>query len=127
MSETRSGSRLPWLIAVAVFAGFGLAGPYKMATRDDGGGGGSGGAGGEPLVRMAGLRFSPASLVVKRGTSVRFLNDDVAPHTVTATDNSVDSGTLRPGAGEFRITINQRFSYFCAIHPSMTATVEIEA
>jgi plastocyanin len=115
---------MAWLGVLLLFAVFGLAGPYKMVTRDRGGAGHTGG-GGPPVVHMAGLAFSPGSLVVPRGTEVSFVNDDVAPHTVSAEDGSVDSGILRPGADAFRLVVNQRFSYYCAVHTFMKATVDI--
>jgi plastocyanin len=74
---------------------------------------------------MAGLKFAPDALVVPRGTTVLFDNNDVAPHTVTSQDGSIDSGILRPGA-TFSLVVNTRFEYFCAIHPSMEASIEIE-
>ena len=114
-------SRLPWFVVLALFEVMAIAGPVKMIVRsvgdDDATGGGS-------VVKMAGLKFAPAELTVPRGTVVLFDNNDVAPHTVTANDNSIDSGTLRPG-GTFTLTVNGRLDYFCAIHPSMTATIQI--
>lgn len=109
-----------WFVILAGFVVLAVTGPVKMATREERGNGGG------DVVHMAGLRFNPDSLVVPRGTTVRFDNDDVAPHTVTSNDQSIDSGTLRPGA-TFTLVVNTRFEYFCAIHPSMTAAVEIEA
>jgi plastocyanin len=114
-------SRVPWIVALLLFDVLAVAGPVKMIAKagDDGDG--------EPgVVKMAGLTFAPDSLVVARGTTVVFDNDDVAPHTVTSTDGSIDSGTLRPGAS-YSLVVNTRFEYFCAIHPEMEATVEIEA
>jgi plastocyanin len=108
------------LPVVVLFGVLAVAGPYKMLRDDDGGG-----AGQDAVVHLAGLKFQPDSLVVERGTEVQFVNEDVAPHTVTADDSSVDSGILKPGADSFRLVVNQRFTYFCAIHPSMTATIEI--
>jgi plastocyanin len=116
------GKKAPWAVLVVLFEVMAIAGPVKMLTRGSGDGGGSGTG---DQVNMAGLTFAPGELVVDRGTSVRFVNDDVAPHTITATDGSgVDSGTLNPG-DEFTLTINQNFAYFCAIHPSMTASVVV--
>jgi plastocyanin len=112
-------SKAPWIAILILFDVLAVAGPVKMIAKsgDDGGGGG--------VVKMAGLTFAPDSLVVARGTTVLFDNNDVAPHTVTAQDGSVDSGTLRPGA-TFSLVVNDRFEYFCAIHPQMEASIEIE-
>ena len=51
------------------------------------------------------------------GTTVTWTNEDDAPHTVTADDNSFDSKTF--GKGEsFSFVFNKagEFSYYCAIH-----------
>jgi plastocyanin len=80
----------------------------------------AGGAAAAPRVGMAGLAFAPATLTVAKGTTVRFDNDDVAPHTVTG--GSVDSGTIAPG-GTFSLQVNEPLDYHCEIHPSMTAKI----
>jgi plastocyanin len=76
------------------------------------------------LVTMEGLEFRPATLVVAKGASVSFENKDVAPHTVTAKDGSVDSGVLNPGQS-FQLAVSKPFDYVCTIHPSMKATIEL--
>lgn len=114
------GSKIPWIAALVLFDVLAVAGPVKMIAKS----GDSGNTSGD-VVKMAGLKFAPASLVVGRGTTVVFDNNDVAPHTVTAKDDSIDSGTLKPGA-TFSLVVNSRLEYFCAIHPSMVATIEIK-
>jgi plastocyanin len=75
-------------------------------------------------VTIAGFAFKPASIEVTVGTTVTWTNEDPAPHTVTATDGSFDSGTIASGA-----TFSQvfdavgTFEYACAIHPTMTGSV----
>lgn len=115
------GKRAPWALLVVIFEVLAIAGPIKMLVRGKPDGAGAGVAN---QVNMAGLVFAPETLTVDRGSVVTFVNDDIAPHTVTANDNSVDSGTLKPGA-TFTLTVNQKFEYFCAIHPDMVATVEV--
>jgi plastocyanin len=78
-----------------------------------------------PTVVMEKLSFSPQTLTVRRGAEVVFDNSDVAPHTVTADEGDQDSGVVDPGSA-YRLTVNEPFAYHCAIHPSMTAKVELE-
>jgi len=115
-----------WTGIVVLLLAFAAAGPVKMIARnlpeDDGGAATEQQTAGS--VAMAGLRFSPPTLTVRTGTEVLFDNDDVAPHTVTADDDSVDSGTLNPGQS-FTLTVDKPFTYHCAIHPSMTAEIEL--
>src|SRR3989304_7843039 len=49
-------------------------------------------------VTLEGLAFSPATLNVTAGTTVTWRNRDGVAHTVTADDNSFDSGYMAGGA-----------------------------
>jgi plastocyanin len=72
--------------------------------------------------------FDPANITVAPGTTVRWVNQGNAPHTVTANDKSFDSERLNPGQS-FTHTFQGAgtFSYFCEIHPHMTASVSVNA
>lgn len=71
--------------------------------------------------------FLPPNVTVRRGASVTWSNEDEAVHTVTAADNSWDSGRLAIGA-----TFSQTFDtpgayeYACSIHPAMKGTVTVQ-
>ena len=66
------------------------------------------------------LAFNPAVLNVPVGTIVLWYNADSATHTVTARDNSFDSGDLSPGkpGDTFQYTFEQSgtFEYYCKIN-----------
>lgn len=74
------------------------------------------------MTQGADFAFSPATLTVPLGTTVRWTNATSAPHTVTAA--SFDSGTI-PSGGTYSHTFTQAgtFSYHCAFHPNMTGTI----
>jgi len=78
-------------------------------------------------VLIDGLTFNPAVLNGPVGTTVLWYNDDSVTHTVTARDNSFDSGNLSPG-DTFRYTFEQsgELEYYCKLHPSMVGKVIIE-
>ena len=79
-------------------------------------------------VRMAGSRFEPATLAVAAGATVRWFNDDALPHTVTAADDSWDSGNLPPGDSfERRFDSPGTYAYFCSYHPGMAGTIVVTA
>jgi len=61
------------------------------------------------------------------GTIVVWYNNDSVAHTVTARDNSFDSGDLSPG-DTFQYTFEQSgtLEYYCRIHPSMVGKITIE-
>ena len=77
-------------------------------------------------VAIAGFAFDPASLTIKVGTTIKWTNQDTAPHTVTADDKSWGSGDLNKG-DSFSYTFNQAgsYAYHCGVHPNMKATVTV--
>ena len=86
-------------------------------------------------VFIDGLAFNPAVLnvpvgAIPVGALVVWYNNDSVTHTVTARDNSFDSGNLSPGepGDTFRYTFEQSgtFEYYCKIHPSMVGKIIIE-
>lgn len=78
-------------------------------------------------VNLANLKFNPAELTVKRGTTVEWVNGDDVPHTVTAQDRSFRSGTMEKGKS-YRHTFDRpgRYPYFCEFHPFMKGTVVVQ-
>ncbi len=70
--------------------------------------------------------FSPPTITVVVGVNntVRWTNNDTAPHTVTASDHSFDSGNLNPG-DTWTYTFNTpgTYTYVCTYHPWMKGTV----
>lgn len=72
--------------------------------------------------------YSPASISVSAGTTVRWVNSSGRDHTVTATDRSYDSGNLGSGAGYSRTyDAPGTYNYFCIIHPDMRGIVQVGA
>ncbi len=77
-------------------------------------------------VAIKGLAFPDGNRIVAVGTTVVWTNDDGATHTVTSTDHTFGSGNLTKGQS-FKHTFGSigSYSYFCKIHPFMTATVTV--
>jgi len=61
------------------------------------------------------------------GTTIVWYNNNSIDHTVTALDNSFDSGRISPNA-TFKYTFEEpgEFEYYCRIHPSMVGKITIE-
>jgi plastocyanin len=80
-------------------------------------------------VEMMGYAFSPAALTVSVGDTVTWTNHDTAPHNVVVTDGpeKFTSPTLQTG-GTFSYTFTKAgtYSYYCAIHPDMKATLTVD-
>jgi len=78
-------------------------------------------------VHLSGLGFRPATLTVRRGDRVVWLNDDLIVHTVTAADGSFDSGDLQGGKSwSFTPREKGTFRYACRYHPNMTGTLVVQ-
>lgn len=77
-------------------------------------------------VAIEGFAFAPGDLTISVGDKVVFTNEDRAPHTATADNGSFDTGTLQKGQAA-TITFNAAgtYSYFCAVHPHMKATITV--
>jgi len=81
---------------------------------------------GGPSVTIIDFAFQPAFVSVAAGSTVTWLNDGGSPHTVTSDNGAFDSNMLSPG-GRFSepFWTPGTYSYHCAIHPSMTGTVQV--
>jgi len=78
-------------------------------------------------ARMKGQAFIPDNLQISVGTTVRWKNLDALIHTVTAADQSFNSGTI--GAdGTYSHTFSKPGTYaiVCLAHPFMKATVVVK-
>ncbi|MFC1871708.1 plastocyanin/azurin family copper-binding protein [Chloroflexota bacterium] len=61
------------------------------------------------------------------GTTIVWYNNDSIDHTVTARDNSFDSGRISPNETfEYTFELSGEFEYYCKIHPSMVGKITIE-
>lgn len=79
-----------------------------------------------PEVAIKGFAFTPATLTIKVGTTVKWTNQDSVAHTVTSDTGIFDSGDLADGdTFTFTFTHAGTFAYHCTMHPSMTATIVV--
>jgi plastocyanin len=78
-------------------------------------------------VLIKNFSFKPAHITIKRGTKVRWINKDTAPHTVTANNpRRFDSGRLSKGQRYFHTFKSAgKKRYHCKIHPHMRASVVV--
>lgn len=77
-------------------------------------------------VRIRGFNFVPAEVKVRAGATITVMNEDSAPHTLTATEgDAFDTGTIEGGASSTFTAPSKPGSYpfFCSIHPQMQGTL----
>lgn len=71
--------------------------------------------------------YDPASVTIRAGESLVFLNAGQVAHTATAANGGFDTGVLK--GGESRTIIFERggaYDYFCQPHPWMKATIVVQ-
>ena len=76
-------------------------------------------------INIQNFAFSPATLTVKKGTTVTWTNNDSAPHQIKSA--TFNSGQLGNGQSfSFAFDTAGTFDYSCAIHPSMLGKIIVQ-
>jgi plastocyanin len=87
----------------------------------------SGSEGSGDAVEIVEFKYEPEALTVPAGTTVTFTNQDAAPHTATADDDSFDTGSLaKDDSAEETFDEPGTYSYFCRFHVFMKGSVVVE-
>jgi len=78
-------------------------------------------------VSIDNFSFTPPVVTVKPGTQITWINRDDIPHTVVSNENVFKSKALDTD-DKFSFTMSKpgTYSYFCSLHPRMTAKVVVE-
>ncbi len=81
----------------------------------------------EAAVKIDNFSFTPATITVPVGTTVRWTNHDDIPHTVVSDDKTFKSKALDTDE-QFTYTFTKAgtYNYFCSIHPKMTGVVVVK-
>ena len=77
-------------------------------------------------VEIGERKYKPAKIRVKKGDTVVWTNNGEGDHTVTAKDESFDSGKIAIGE-TFEHTFDEagKFEYACEYHRRMKGVVEV--
>ncbi len=80
-----------------------------------------------PQVHIDNFQFSPATLTVPKGTTVTWINQDDMVHTVTSAAQVFSSASLETDDSfSYTFTTPGTYTYYCKLHPRMTATVIVQ-
>mgnify|MGYP001573859328 CR=1 FL=1 len=76
-------------------------------------------------VNIQNFAFAPETLIIKKGATVTWTNNDSAPHQIKS--DTFNSERLSNGQS-FSFTFNDAgsFDYICSLHPSMTGKIIVE-
>jgi plastocyanin len=108
-ASRRSALRLVVTIALAA------ACPQGMALADD-----------PPATKVSidNFAFTPATLTVKLGTTVTFVNHDDIPHSIVSIPGKFRSKALDTDQSfEYTFATAGDFDYFCGLHPHMKGKI----
>jgi len=115
------------LLATACAAGTGSQAPTAPAATSAPAAGGA-----AQQIIMKNLKFAPAQVTIKAGTTVTWVNQDGFAHTVTAGARGnptglFDSGNV-DGGKSFSFTFKDpgTYPYNCAIHPGMDGVITVQ-
>ena len=78
-------------------------------------------------VVIENFSFVPATLTIKAGTKVTWVNRDDVPHTATDNDKRFNSKALDTD-DQFAFTFSEpgTYNYFCALHPKMIGQIIVK-
>jgi plastocyanin len=84
------------------------------------------GAGAAVKVDISDFKFAPATVTVKAGSKVSWVNHDSAPHTATS-GHDFDTGTLKQGDTK-TVTLDKpgTYTYICQFHAFMNGKVVVK-
>jgi plastocyanin len=129
-----------WLLialgAVAAVVLVGVAAALAVPLQPPlGGGGGKAAAGSVSIPDGVGsnlkLNFNPATVtvIIGKNSTITWVNSDTVTHTVTAVDNSFNSGDVKAGASwTYTFSTPGTFAYYCIYHSSwMKGTVVVSS
>jgi len=115
------------LLPLALLAAFAAA-----CGGDDDGGGEQGASSdacpsGSVEIKMADIKFDPATATVKTGQQVCWVNEDDVQHDAVAEDGAFKSELFNKGE-KFTATLDKAgtVKYVCSVHPGMTGELKVE-
>jgi plastocyanin len=81
----------------------------------------------ETAIKIDNFTFSPVTVTVPVGSTVRWTNHDDIPHTVVSEDKSIKSKAMDTDeAFSYTFTKAGTYVYFCSIHPKMTGKIVVK-
>ena len=79
-------------------------------------------------VKIDNFSFAPGEITIAKGTTVNWVNRDDIPHTVVSDDKTTFKSKPLDTDDNFSYTFTKEgtYTYFCSIHPKMTAKVVVK-
>ena len=79
-------------------------------------------------IKIDNFSFAPQTITVPVGAQVTWTNQDDIPHTVVSDDKTTFKSKALDTDEKFSVTFTKAgtYSYFCSIHPKMTAKLVVQ-
>jgi plastocyanin len=79
-------------------------------------------------VKIDNFTYSPVTVTIAAGTTVKWTNRDDIPHTVVSEDKATFKSKALDTDDSFSYTFTKpgTYTYFCSIHPKMTAKIVVQ-
>ena len=77
------------------------------------------------VVTMENMKFNPATITVKKGEKVTFINKDIVAHNATETKNAWASPLLQNGQS-WTFSPEKTSDYYCTVHVVMKGKIIVK-
>ena len=79
-------------------------------------------------IEIKDFMFNPATITVKSGETITWINRDEEPHTIVSVGKKFEKSSALDTDQQFTITASApgTYEYFCSVHPKMTGTIVVE-
>ena len=79
-------------------------------------------------IQIANFAFSPSELIIKKGETVTWVNQDSVKHTITSDSGTEISSQLLSKSETYSHTFNTQgtFSYHCSLHSGMAGKIIVQ-
>ena len=113
-------SRMKLVIIAALLGFVTVAAPRKSSAADN--------AAVPVAIKIDNFSFTPQNVTISAGTQVTWTNQDDIPHTVVSEDKTTFKSHALDTDEKFSFTFTTpgTYTYFCSIHPKMTAHIVVQ-
>ncbi|MBU8882421.1 cupredoxin domain-containing protein [Kaistella sp. DKR-2] len=77
------------------------------------------------IVTIENMKFNPATITVKKGDQVTFINKDIVAHNATEVHNAWASTLLQTGQS-WTFTPEKTSEYYCTVHQVMKGEIIVK-
>lgn len=128
--------KIPFLIAavlvLSTISWFVFGGKSTLAPADQSTDSSQGSESNAKRITISNLSFSPESVTIQSGTTVRWVNNDKVEHAIATVDGSgspdtFDSAKIAVGAA-YTLQLNKpgTYKYYCKLHPDMKGEIIVK-